>query len=165
MSFQHSFSALLASLVQLVHNRVELFGLEIAQEKDRGLRLFTQAAIAAIFLWLSASVLTFLVAAFFWDTPYRLVVLAALGVCYGLIGMVLMMRARAKMAAFNHAFTATVDELKRDAKMFATLLQDQSDVAEPKPTRDASDLSGPIVSSSGPSPTSPTSSTSSQHDR
>ena len=65
MTLRQSASALLAALVQLVQNRVELFGLELAQEKDRGLRLFTQAAVAAIFLLLSAVVLTILFVAFF----------------------------------------------------------------------------------------------------
>lgn len=132
MTFRQSFSTLIASLVQLVHNRVELFGLEIAQEKDRGLRIFTQAAMAAIFLLLSVALITFLLVAIFWDTHYRLWVLAGLGVSYGLIGLVMLLRAKSNMSAFEHAFTATVDELRRDAQMFASMAQ--STLASHEPT-------------------------------
>mgnify|MGYP006073794649 CR=1 FL=1 len=123
MALRQSASELAGSIVQLVHNRVELFGLELAQEKDRGLRLFTQAAIAAIFLLLSTAVLTFLCAAFFWETPYRLWVLAALGLGYGLIGLVMLLRAKSQMASFQHAFSATVDELRRDVQIFSNTVQ------------------------------------------
>ncbi|MDP4589738.1 MAG: phage holin family protein [Burkholderiaceae bacterium] len=123
MALRQSASELAGSIVQLVHNRVELFGLELAQEKDRGLRLFTQAAIAAIFLLLSAAVLTFLCAAFFWETPHRLWVLAALGLGYGLIGLVMLLRAKSHMASYQHAFSATVDELRRDVQIFSNTVQ------------------------------------------
>jgi uncharacterized membrane protein YqjE len=123
MALRQSASELLGSMVQLVHNRVELFGLELAQEKERSLSLFTQVAIAAIFLILSAAVLTFLCAAFFWDTPYRLWVLAVLGLSYGLVGLFMLIRAKSHMASFQHAFTATVDELRRDVQIFSNTLQ------------------------------------------
>ena len=123
MALRQSASELAGSIVQLVHNRVELFGLELAQEKDRSLRLFTQAAIAAIFLLLSTAVLTFLCVAFFWETPYRLWVLAALGLGYGLIGLVILLRAKSHMASFQHAFSASVDELRRDVQIFSNTVQ------------------------------------------
>jgi uncharacterized membrane protein YqjE len=123
MTLRQSASALFASLVELIQNRVELIGLELAQEKDRGLRLFTQAAIAAIFLLLSAVVLTILFVAFFWETPYRLWALGSLGLGYGLIGLVLLIRVKTDMANYHHAFTATIEELQRDAKMFAMMVK------------------------------------------
>lgn len=126
MTLRQSASALIAALVQLVHNRVELFGLELAQEKDRGLRLFTQAAIAAIFLLLSAVVLTILFVAFFWETPYRLWALGLLGLGYGLVGSVMLLRAKLSMERYHHAFTATIEELRRDAQMFANMVQSAS---------------------------------------
>jgi uncharacterized membrane protein YqjE len=126
MTLRHSASVLFAALVQLVQNRVELFGLELAQEKDRGLRLFTQAAIAAIFILLSAVVLTILFVAFFWETPYRLWALGLLGLGYGLVGLVMLVRVKTSMASYKHAFIATVEELQRDAQMFASMVQSVS---------------------------------------
>jgi len=141
MTLRQSVSALFAALVQLVQNRVELFGLELAQEKDRGLRLFTQAAIAAIFLLLSAAVLTFLLVAFFWDTPYRLWALGLLGLSYGLVGVVMLLRAKSNMASYHHAFTATVDELRRDAQMFASTVQSASSGSDTESTLKANSSS------------------------
>lgn len=126
MTLRQSASALFAALIKLAQNRVELFGLELAQEKDRGLRLFTQAAIAAIFLLLSAVVLTILFVAFFWETPYRLWALGILGLGYGLIGLIMLMRAKSSVSTYQHAFTATLDELQRDAQMFASMVQSAS---------------------------------------
>jgi uncharacterized membrane protein YqjE len=127
MTLRESVSSLAGALIQLVHNRVELFGLELAQEKDRGLRLFTQAAIAAMFLLLSGAVLTIFFVAFFWNTPYRFWALGLLGLSYGLIGIVMLLRAKSNMASYQHAFTATVDELRRDAQIFASTVQSASD--------------------------------------
>lgn len=126
MTLRQSASALFAALIKLTQNRVELFGLELAQEKDRGLRLFTQAAIAAIFLLLSAVVLTILFVAFFWETPYRLWALGLLGLGYGLIGLIMLMRAKSSVSSYQHAFTATLDELKRDAQLFASMVKSAS---------------------------------------
>jgi uncharacterized membrane protein YqjE len=130
MNLRQSSSALFAALIQLVQNRVELFGLELAQEKDRSLRLFTQAAIAAIFLLLSVAILSFLIIAIFWETPYRLWALGLLGLGYGLIGIIMLLRAKSNMASFEHAFTATVDELRRDANMFANTVESASKEAD-----------------------------------
>lgn len=130
MTLRQSASALLAALVQLVQNRVELFGLELAQEKDRGLRLFTQAAVAAIFLLLSAVVLTILFVAFFWETPYRLWALGLLGLGYGLVGLVMLLRAKSSVTSYQHAFNATVEELRRDAQMFSSMIQSESPAAD-----------------------------------
>ena len=141
MVLRQSVSELAGSIVQLVHNRVELFGLELAQEKDRGLRLFTQAAIAAIFLLLSGAVLTFLFAAFFWETPYRLWVLAALGLGYGLIGLVMLLRAKSHMASFQHAFSATVEELSRDVQIFSNTVQSSAAGSHQAPHSEPSNAS------------------------
>lgn len=134
MTLRQSSSALFAALIQLVQNRVELFGLELAQEKDRGLRLFTQAAIAVVFLLLSAAVLTFLIIAIFWETPYRLWALGLLGLGYGLIGIIMLLRVKSNMASFHHAFTATIDELRRDANMFANTVESASKKADSEST-------------------------------
>lgn len=106
-----------ANAVSLVHTRLALAGIELAEERDRiksQLALFVVGAVAAGFALMFASIL---VIAYFWDTHRERAILG-LVVFYGVIAAWSLWRATNARRDAPAPFSATLAELEKDRQRF-----------------------------------------------
>jgi uncharacterized membrane protein YqjE len=102
-------------------NRAELLLVELQEERERILQALIFALMAAVFGLLAGVAFTVCVVLFFWHThPLRAA--AALTVLYGAAAVVLAMRL-AKLRREWNAFSATLDQLRKDSECLAHLIQ------------------------------------------
>lgn len=107
-SLQRGLDALLAT----THNRVELFVVELQEEKCRLVEAILCAAAAVALGLMSLSLVTLTVVVLCWENGLVLA-LAGLSVLY-LLGAVLAWRALQSRLKAGSAFADTLDELKKD---------------------------------------------------
>ena len=107
-SIQRTFDILLAT----AQNRVELFAVELQEEKCRLVEAILCAAAAAAFGMMTLTLVTFTLVALFWESG-RLAVLIGLSVVY-LVVTVLAWRGLQTRLGSRTAFTGTLNELKMD---------------------------------------------------
>ena len=102
-----------AAFLGLLQGHVELFGLELQEQKARTLALLLFAGLALVFALLLLMGLSLLVLVLFWD-DHRLA--AALGLClfYCVSGVLCALRLRSLMEDDGSPFSATLEELARD---------------------------------------------------
>ncbi|UUC52103.1 phage holin family protein [Pseudomonas citronellolis] len=102
-----------AALLGLLHGHVELFGLELQEQKSRTLALLLFAGLALLFALLLILGLSLLVLVLFWDSD-RLA--AVLGLCafYALGGGLCAWRLYQLVDDDSSPFSATLEELARD---------------------------------------------------
>lgn len=114
-----SVQALAETLITLIHTRLELAANEIQEEKLRIGRLLLLAALALLFLVLGVVMLTLLAVVVFWDSSYRLLVIAVCGLAYIAIGISLFLAARRVALMRPRLFDAMLGELKQDRDRLA----------------------------------------------
>jgi len=135
MGLRDSLGGIASGLTGLLGTRLELFGLELAEEKSRLARAAVMALAAAVFLTLALLVFSLWIAALFWPTEYRYLALGVLALVYAVIGVVLLVRARDAMRS-GSPFAHTVEELRRDADMLAEIkVLSQDDAPSSRPSR------------------------------
>ena len=104
-----------ATLVEIAGVRAALFGVELREELDRRKRSLALAACASVLLHTVLLLITFLVAAIFWDT-YRVAAIGVMAGAYlsaaGLILLVL----RVESSTRSPAFAASLAELQHDLR-------------------------------------------------
>lgn len=102
-----------AAFLGLLHGHVELFGIELQEQKANTLRLLLFAGLALVFALLLLVGLSLLVLIVFWDTN-RLA--AALGLClFYVIGSLFCgWRLYQSINDESSPFSATLEELARD---------------------------------------------------
>ena len=108
---------MLASIFSLMHSRLELIGVELAEERDRIVAVIFLGLVAVTFAMLALITLTALIAVAFWDS-YRGQVLAALTGVYALGALICALRARAGLHSAPIVFEATLHEFEKDREMF-----------------------------------------------
>ena len=96
----------------LVQNRVELFAVELHEEKCRLVEAILLVAALAALGSLTLAVVTVLVVLFFWDGS-RLAALAVLAVLYAAATLAVWRRLRARLDK-PAALSQTVEEIKKD---------------------------------------------------
>ena len=102
-----------SGLIAIVHTRLELFGIELAEEKDR-LLVSLFIGLAGMLLSLMALItLTALVAVVFWDT-YRWQALALLTLAYAVAALACGLKAFSRLREAPPMFPATLAELEKD---------------------------------------------------
>lgn len=106
-----------SSLVGLMRTRLELLALEAADEKARLLKLLGLAFAALLFLTLAVLVATITIAVAFWPTEDRYLALGLLAAFYGVAGVVLLLVVRHGLVYGQTPFSATLEELGRDAEL------------------------------------------------
>jgi uncharacterized membrane protein YqjE len=109
----HSAKSLLPSALALVRTRLELFGVELAEEKGRLIQLALLGIVAAVCLAMALLLLNIVVMVAFWDT-HRWAALACLAGVYVLVALVCALKLRAALKEQPMVFAATLEELKRD---------------------------------------------------
>lgn len=104
-----------ATLVAMVHTRLELAAVE-AQEEARRLLGYLAWTVLAVFLGAGAAMLAALfVILIFWDS-YRLLAVGGMAVLFALAGVVILSRVRASFDARPSMFAATLGELRNDVE-------------------------------------------------
>jgi len=108
---------MIASVFALLHTRLELIGIELAEERERIIGVIFLGLVAVMFAMMALISLTALVAVAFWDN-YRLQVLAGITVVYALGGVICALRARAGLHSAPIVFEGTLREFEKDREMF-----------------------------------------------
>jgi uncharacterized membrane protein YqjE len=104
---------LAGGLLGMLQTRLELIGIEMAEEKERLLFSLFIGLAGMLFSLMALITLTALVAAAFWDT-YRWQSLAVLAALYAVAALVCALKARASLHHAPPIFPATLAELEKD---------------------------------------------------
>ncbi|AZC32524.1 phage holin family protein [Pseudomonas chlororaphis] len=102
-----------AAFLGLLHSHVELFGIELQEQKARTVSLLLFAGLALVFALLLLIGLSALVLILFWDT-YRLPAIIGLCAFYTLAALFCAMRLKAAIFDESSPFHATLEELAND---------------------------------------------------
>ncbi len=119
----HSLRNIGPALFGLLRTRLELFGIELSEEKERAARLAMLAAFGLLFAGLALLMLNVLVLAHFWHT-HRYEAILGLILLYGGGVVVCLRRLQADLAARPPMFEATMAELKADIEALSRVRQD-----------------------------------------
>jgi uncharacterized membrane protein YqjE len=102
-----------AAFLGLLHSHVELFGIELQEQKARTLSLLLFAGLALVFALLLLTGLSALLLIVLWDS-YRLAGIIGLCVFYSLAALFCAMRLKAAIFDESSPFNATLEELAND---------------------------------------------------
>jgi uncharacterized membrane protein YqjE len=102
-----------AAFIGLLHSHVELFGIELQEQKARTVSLLLFAGLALVFALLLLVGLSTLVLIVFWDT-YRLAAIIGLCVFYALAAVFCGLRLKAAIFDESSPFHGTLEELAND---------------------------------------------------
>ena len=119
----HSLRSIGPALIGLLRTRVELFGIELSEEKERAAQLALLAAFVLLFAGLALLMLNALVLAHFWHT-HRYQAILGLILLYGGGVVLCLWRLQASLAARPPMFEATMAELKADIEALNRVRQD-----------------------------------------
>ena len=104
-----------ASIIGIIHTRLELLSTEIEEESLRVRRLFNYWLLSVFFLGIGALLLTGFVIVLFWD-DYRLVALGVGAFIYLVLGAVIGWFVRGGWRSKPKIFSASLEELRKDAR-------------------------------------------------
>ena len=113
-----SLKRIIDTLLATAQNRLELFTVELQEEKCRLMEALLCAAAVAAFGMMTLALATFTVVTIFWENG-RLAALAGLSVAY-LVATALAWRALQKRLKSDSAFSGTLGELKKDRSCLKT---------------------------------------------
>jgi len=102
-----------AAVLGLLHGHVELFGIELQEQKARTLRLLLFAGLGLVFALLLLVALSALVLVLLWDS-YRLAGVIGLCVFYGVAALYCGVRLKAAVFDESSPFSSTLEELAKD---------------------------------------------------
>ncbi len=108
---------MIASVFALLQSRLELIGVELAEERERIIAVIFLGLVAVMFAMMALISLTALIAVAFWDS-YRWQVLAGITAVYGLGALICALRARSGLHGAPIVFEATLHEFEKDREMF-----------------------------------------------
>ena len=109
----HSLRSIGPAALGLLRTRLELLGIELAEERDRSVALVVLGAAAFLFTALALMLVNVLVLAVFWDS-HRLAAIAALLVLYAVLAVWCLGTIRIRQASRPPMFESTLAELKAD---------------------------------------------------
>jgi len=113
-----SAKALLATLIGIVHNRLELLSTELQEEVERVALMLLWGAVALLFAFLAFAFLALLILIAFWD-DHRMLVAALLTAAFLILALVAGFAARKLIAAKPRPFAASLNELAKDREELA----------------------------------------------
>ena len=108
---------ILSSFFSILQTRLELIGIELAEEKDRLLMVLFMGLAAMMLATMALIALTALIAIAFWDT-YRWQALAGITIVYAVAAIVCALRARSGLHNSPMIFEATLNEFEKDREIF-----------------------------------------------
>ncbi|RFU45914.1 phage holin family protein [Paraburkholderia sp. DHOC27] len=106
-----------SSVFAILQTRLELIGIELAEEKDRLLGVLFLGLAAMMLATMALIALTALVAIAFWDT-YRWQALAGITAVYAIAAVVCAVKARSGLVNAPIVFEATLAEFEKDRDIF-----------------------------------------------
>ncbi|WP_374592551.1 phage holin family protein [Aquabacterium sp.] len=104
---------LLATLLALLHNRIELFSVELEEEKIRVLRVLAWGAAAFLLLGMGMASLAALIAVALW-AEHRVLALGLITLMFVAAGVAALRVAARWVSAPSGLFAASLAELRRD---------------------------------------------------
>ncbi|HEY8440089.1 MAG TPA: phage holin family protein [Xanthobacteraceae bacterium] len=104
---------MLATLIALVHTRLELFTTEIEEEIQRAASILLWGLVALFFGSLTVLFVAVTVLIVFWDTN-RILAAVLITVSFFVITLIFGLLARARLRAKPRFMAASIEELKRD---------------------------------------------------
>jgi uncharacterized membrane protein YqjE len=104
---------MLATLIALVHTRLELFTTEIEEEIQRAASILLWALVALFFGSLTVLFIAVTVLIIFWDEN-RVLAASLITATFLLLTLVFALLARARLKAKPRFMSASIEELKRD---------------------------------------------------
>jgi uncharacterized membrane protein YqjE len=110
-----SLKRMLATLVELLHTRVELFTTELQEEMHRVAMLLLWAVIAVFFGGLFVLMLSLTIVIAFWDS-YRLLAASLMTLVFFGIVLTAVLTVRAKIRSHPRLLAESIEELKRDGE-------------------------------------------------
>ncbi|MFP3505596.1 phage holin family protein [Burkholderia sp. SIMBA_062] len=108
---------LVGSAIGLLQTRLELVGIELAEEKERLMGVLFLGLAAMMLATMALISLTVLVAIAFWDT-YRWQSLAGITALYAIAALVCGLKARSGLREAPTVFESTLAELEKDREIF-----------------------------------------------
>lgn len=108
---------IIGSVFAILQTRLELVGIELAEEKDRLLSVLFLGLAAMMLATMALIALTVLIAISFWDT-YRWQALAGITAVYAVAGLTCALKARSGLRNAPMVFEATVAEFEKDRDVF-----------------------------------------------
>jgi uncharacterized membrane protein YqjE len=108
-----SLRAMVATALQLLQTRLELFTTELEEEMHRVASLLVWSIVAIFFGGLFVLMLAVTVVIAFWDT-HRMAAAIVMTCLFGVVVLVSGLVVRAKMRAHTRLLSLTLEELKRD---------------------------------------------------
>ncbi|MBB5410678.1 MULTISPECIES: phage holin family protein [Paraburkholderia] len=108
---------ILSSVFAILQTRLELVGIELAEEKDRLLGVLFLGLAATMLATMALIALTALVAIAFWDT-YRWQALAGITAVYAIAGLACALKARSGLRNAPMVFETTIAEFEKDREAF-----------------------------------------------
>ena len=102
-----------AAVLGLLHSHVELFGIELQEQKSRTVSLLLFAGLALVFALLALVALSGLILILLWDN-YRMAGMVGLAVFYVLAGIFCALRLKAAVFDESSPFSGTLEELAND---------------------------------------------------
>ena len=109
-----SIKNLIASLVSHLHTRWQLFATELAEEKVRLITLLYCTLLTLFFTFMVLILTILFILAAFWDTPYRLHSVGALGVVFLVGAGICGSKVSSKLKSKPRLFAASLAELYKD---------------------------------------------------
>ena len=135
MALKESLGTLSSTLLSMVRTRLELFSLELADQKSRLIGQLVLACAALVLVLLGLLVFSVAVALYFWPTEHRYLALLLLACVYVLAGLGMFLVLRHRLVQAPVPFHATLDELRRDLALLDQL-RSQETQTHASPPRD-----------------------------
>ncbi|MDP1596030.1 MAG: phage holin family protein [Methylotenera sp.] len=108
-----SLKSLIATLVDIVHTRLELISTDLEEGRERLISLLVMAFVSLFCLCFGIVLLAILLVVVFWDT-HRLLVLSSLTAVFFVAGLWLCVLAIRALKAMPRMFAASLAELSKD---------------------------------------------------
>lgn len=108
-----------ATLVAIVHTRLELLSLDLEEERERLFSILLTTLIAVFLLGIGVVLSAILLVVIFWET-HRLLVLSILMVFFLLLGTAIGALALHKIRSKPHIFSSSLSELQKDTEQLSS---------------------------------------------
>ncbi|WJF90850.1 phage holin family protein [Paraburkholderia bonniea] len=109
---------LFGSVFAILQTRLELAGIELAEEKSRLFSTLFFGLAAMMLATMALIALTALIAIVFWNTPWRWAALGSITGVYALAAIFCALRARRGLQQVPNIFEATLNEFEKDRELF-----------------------------------------------
>lgn len=109
-----SFKALLLTFISSLYTRFEIATTEIEEERERLEELLLLGVACVFCLCMGVLLVSLLIVALFWDTPFRMAVFGGVTALYLVCGTMLGLALRSKIRNKPRLFATTLSELAKD---------------------------------------------------